>query len=101
MNFSIDKLRSDILAANEGGGGIFVVTHAAVVEILDAFLSGVIGANEVAEWAEFLDANEDVEFESDEFLPNIIFELSSPEINYYQNAARAAEIINILKINSG
>lgn len=95
--FSVDKLRSAVSAARDSQAGEFVVTTAALIEVLEAFLSGLIDKEDVAIWAEFFDANEDVELESDKLLPSIIFELSSPEINGYLDSRRAAQILRLLK----
>ena len=58
---------------------------------LDAFLDGNVSAAEVHEWAEGYDANDNIEFEV-EALKDVVFELTSPEINGALSVARAARI---------
>jgi hypothetical protein len=94
--FSIDKVRSDVLAAKVSGR-IYVLSSIDVAEVLQQFLVGLIRREDVAEWAEFFDVNEDVELESDEVLPSVLFELSSPEINGWPDQVRVKELIALLE----
>lgn len=74
---------------------VFLLTRRHVVSLLEALQSGSIGFDEVAEWAEYFDVNEDVELECDD-LADVIFELSSPEINGVPTAQRVREIIELM-----
>lgn len=91
--FSIESLRSIVSVAMERDGKSFMLTHSMVIEVLEAFIAGSIGKQDVAEWAEFFDVNEDVELESDALLPDVLFELSSPEINGGLDVDRARELV--------
>jgi hypothetical protein len=55
-------------------------------------LSGELSKEALAEWAEFFDANEDVDFEP-ERLVDIVFEMSSPEINEWMDDERARDLL--------
>ena len=91
--FSVDALRAKQLAAKEVGVPMFL-SLADVSAALMAFLSGELSTGEIADWAEFYDANDDVVFESDEVLPNVLFEISSPEINGWLDNERAKRLLS-------
>ena len=95
--FSIENIRLDVLAANAREGIPFVLTRDMVVDILKAYIAGLVSGAEVANWAEFFDVNEDIELETDELLPDVLFELSSPEVNGGLNKERALELVDILR----
>ncbi|PNS09846.1 hypothetical protein Lysil_1480 [Lysobacter silvestris] len=52
----------------------------------------------VEDWAENNDANDSIEFSSD-LVRDLVFELSSPEINGELSDERALQLIEILKSN--
>jgi len=93
--FSVEALRL-MVSATRRAGEEFVLNRLAVIEVLQAFIAGVLPSQDVVEWAEFFDVNEDVELEPDVSLPEILFELSSPEINGELDPDRARELIAIL-----
>lgn len=93
--FSIETLHS-LVSASTGSGKSFVLNVSAVIEVLQAFIAGTLNSQNVAEWADFFDVNEDVELESDVLLPDVLFELSSPEINGELNVDRARELVVLL-----
>jgi len=92
---SIETLHS-LVSASTGPGKNFVLNISAVIEVLQAFIAGTINSQNVAEWADFFDVNEDVELESDVLLPDVLFELSSPEINGELDVDRARELVMLL-----
>ena len=93
--FSIETLRSIISAAKLSGND-FVLNRSAVVEVLQAFIAGSVTSQDVAGWADFFEVNDDVELESDVLLPDVLFELSSPEINGGLDVDRARELVELL-----
>ena len=93
--FSVEALRSMVSAATRSGKD-FVLSRSAVIEVLQVFIAGSLSGQGVADWAEFFDTNEDIELESDEILPDVLFELSSPEINGELDVDRARKLIVIL-----
>lgn len=96
MKFSIDERRRGISDARDEGR-LFFLSRDAAIEILEAFIAGHVDEDGVSEWAELFDVNEDVILDSRDLLANIVFELSSPEINGCLEKDRAMEIISILK----
>jgi hypothetical protein len=98
--FSIETLRSIVSAATVSGKD-FVLNRSAVIEVLQAFIAGSVTGQNVAEWADFFDVNEDVELGSDLLLPDILFELSSPEINGELDVDRARKLVVILSNTKG
>lgn len=93
--FSVDVLRSDVAAA-KAQGRILMLTNASVVEAIRAFSEDLISKEELANWADFFDVNEDIELESDVVLPDVLFELASPEINGWPDEIRAAQLVTLL-----
>jgi len=93
--FSLSALRSKLASSKEEGIPLFL-SRSDIARALTAFLAGEIDENEVADWAEFYDANEAVEFESDAAIPEVLFDLSSPEINGRLDKARAREWLSRL-----
>ena len=93
--FSLETARSMVSAAI-GSGKDFVLNRSAVIEVLQAFLAGSITSQNVVEWADFFDVNENVELESDVLLPDVLFELSSPEINGELDVDRAGKLVVML-----
>lgn len=93
--FSTETLHS-IVSASARSGKNFVLNCSAVVEVLQAFIEGILTSQNVAEWADFFDVNENVELESDVLLPNVLFELSSPEINGELDVDRARKLVVLL-----
>lgn len=93
--YSVETLRSIVSAATKSGRD-FVLERSAVIEVLQAFVAGSLTSQGVAEWAEFFDVNEHIELESDVSLPDVLFELSSPEINGELDVDRARKLIMIL-----
>ena len=59
-------------------------------------MAGSLTNQNVVEWADFFDVNEDVELESNVLLPDVLFELSSPEINGELDVDRAGKLVEIL-----
>ncbi|GGA40373.1 hypothetical protein [Dyella nitratireducens] len=98
--FSIETLRSLVSAATVSGKD-FVLNRSAVIEVLQAFIAEAVSSQNVAEWADFFDVNEDVELESDALLPDVLFELSSPEINGELDVDRARKLVLILSNTNG
>jgi hypothetical protein len=98
--FSIETLSSTVSAATVSGKN-FLLNHSAVIEVLQAFITGSVTSQNVAEWANFFDVNEDVELESDLLLPDVLFELSSPEINGELDVDRARKLVEILSNTKG
>lgn len=92
---SLEALRSMVSAA-KSSGEYFVLNRSDVVQVLQAFVDGLLTTESVVEWAEFFDVNDDVELEPDVSMPDILFELSSPEINGELDVRRARELIAIL-----
>jgi hypothetical protein len=70
---------------------VVVLSIADVIRSLDEYLVGNVSAWELHDWAESYDANDDIEFEV-EALKDVVFELTSPEINGALSMARAARI---------
>ena len=68
-----------------------VLSVADVIRSLDEYLDGNVSAAQLHEWAEGYDANDNIEFEV-EALKDVVFELTSPEINGALSVARAARI---------
>lgn len=93
--FSVGLLRSMVSEATNSGKN-FVLNRSSVVEVLQAFVARSLTRQNVVDWAEFFDVNEDVELESDALLPDVLFELSSPEINGELDLDRARKLIVIL-----
>lgn len=93
--FSMDQVRERVRAAAEGGS-YFVLEHAAAAEVLRLFVAGSIDREGLVEWAEFFDFNEQVEYESDEVLPRLLFEMSSPEINGWPDVETAERFLTLL-----
>ncbi len=94
-NFFITKAQSEVQVAKLNNQ-LFLLTHTAAIEVISAFLSGSISKEELADWADFFDINEDVELESEEILPNILFELANPEINSWPDYERAMQLLGLL-----
>lgn len=91
----LSLLRAEVLSATARHGRL-LVTSSATIDVLKAFKNGQVSSKDVAEWAEFIDANEDVDLEENSHLPDVFFELSSPEINGLLDVKRATEIISLL-----
>lgn len=90
--FSLDVLHAKLATAKEAGQSL-LLSSSDVARALNAFLAGEITKEEIADWAEFYDANDGVEFEANEAIPNVIFGISSPEINGWLDDARARELL--------
>lgn len=99
FKFDLDRLRSSLVALKEAGE-LLPLSIAEVAGVLSAFVVGEISKEEIADWAEFYDGNEDVVLESDDLIPDVLFELSSPEINGWLQEVRARELISMLEQNS-
>lgn len=93
--FSLDVLHAKLAAAKEAGQSL-LLSSSDVARALNAFLAGEITKEEIADWAEFYDANDGVEFETNEAIPDVIFGISSPEINGWLDDARARELLSEL-----
>jgi|GEM_PF-1991000 len=94
--FSIEALRSTLAASKEAGSPLLLSIFD-VVKALNAFLVGEITKEEIADWADFYDANDDVVFEANEAIPNVIFDIANPEINGWLDDARAKELLSLLR----
>jgi hypothetical protein len=95
--FLVEKVRSDVLDAVENGR-TYTVTLACAIEALEAFIAGTISREDLTNWADFFDVNENVELESEEILPDVMFELSSPEINGLIDEERAGKLAEKLRM---
>jgi hypothetical protein len=91
-NYSVATLQSKVASAKSRGVE-FTLLSSDVASILSAFLAGQISEEDVANWAEFFDGNDDVEFEPGKSIPDVLFELSSPEINGRLEVQRAQELL--------
>jgi lysyl-tRNA synthetase class II len=89
--FSVSTLHESLVASRSLGRKLFL-SISDLEEALTAFLRGEISKEEIADWAEFYDANDDVVFETDEIMSTILFEISSPDINGWLDEARAEEL---------
>ena len=98
--FSVRELYLKLASSRDAGKPISLSTSD-IVRALNAFLAGEITKEEIAEWAEFYDANEDVEFEDNEAIPDVIFNMSSPEINGWLDDVRAHELLLLLSSPRG
>jgi hypothetical protein len=85
------ELQDQVRAARLRGEQ-YILSREAVEKILKSFLAGELSKEALAEWAEFFDANEDVDFEP-ERLVDIVFEMSSPEINEWMDDERARDLL--------
>lgn len=90
--FSMTALRSKLASSKESGSPI-LLSIADIEMALSAFISREINEEEIARWAEFYDANDAVVFESNEIIPDVVFEISSPEINGWLDEARARKLL--------
>ncbi|WP_396614776.1 hypothetical protein ACHZ97_09670 [Lysobacter soli] len=93
--FSLPTLRS-LLAASRESGVPLVLSIADIIKALSAFVAGEMTREEIADWADFYDANDDVTFADDESVPDVIFEVANPEINGWLDEPRAREILVLL-----
>lgn len=93
--FSVSLLNSKLASSREAGIPI-LLARSDVKKALNAFLAGEITKEEIADWAEFYDANDYVEFETNELIPDVIFEISSPEINGWLDEDRAKGWLSLL-----
>lgn len=98
--FSVETARSMVSEATAAGKD-FILNRSAVIEVLRAFMAGSLTSQDVVAWADFFDVNENVELESDVLLPDVLFELSSPEINGELNVERAVKLVAILSGTKG
>ncbi|WP_422506593.1 hypothetical protein [Stenotrophomonas sp. GZD-301] len=93
--YSLDVLHAKLAAAEESGQWL-LLSSLEVARALNAFLAGEITKEEIADWAEFHDANDGVAFETNEAIPAVIFAISSPEINGWLDNARARQLLSDL-----
>lgn len=100
--YSLSALKSRWSAA-KSNGEMLLLSRSEVIALLSDYEAGAISAETVSEWAEFFDGNEDVEFEpeAEGLLPDILFELASPEINGDLTADRAKSLKMLLSQKSG
>lgn len=84
------------LALSQKRGEPFTISSSDVASVLSAFLVGDISERDLVKWADFLDGNEDVEFEPNRMIPDVLFELSSPEINGRLEEQRARELLILM-----
>lgn len=94
-DFSVERIRSHVDSTKKAGR-THLITCLMVRCAIRAWLDGIISNEQLSEWADFIDANEDVELESDEVMPDVIFELASPEINGWPDQSRALELLDLL-----
>ncbi|MBF3377886.1 hypothetical protein [Leptospira borgpetersenii] len=80
---------------------IFIVDKGIILKYLLNYLNGNITADELSEWAYFIEVRDDVgvDIENAKILRDIIFWLSSPELNYELNQVNVKEIF-IEKLNA-
>lgn len=91
----LNELKEQIRAEVRRGRP-FPVSIVFVAGLLEAFLSGDISSEEISEYAEFLDVNDDIEFD-DVVCADVVFRMSSPEINGDMTADRAADLLGELR----
>lgn len=72
--------------------------HAHVVRTLRRYLDGELDADSVARWASLLEMRDDLDFGDDPepILPDVLFELATPEINHPVTNGSAARLIALL-----
>ncbi|MBB4963474.1 hypothetical protein [Saccharothrix violaceirubra] len=77
-----------------------VVTSAHVVGVLGRYLAGALSAEDVELWAEALAGRDDVGFVegTEDELKQVLFELSTPEINWPIGPAMASGWITRLQV---
>jgi hypothetical protein len=88
---SVSTLHASLVASRSLGRKLFL-SVSDLEEALTAFLRGEISKEEIADWAEFYDANDDVVFETDEIMSTVLFEISSSDINGWLDEERAEEL---------
>lgn len=96
LEYSVSELRSRLSALKAVGGSLFL-SRVDIAKALKAFIASEIDAEEIAAWAEFYDANDGVVFEQNPLIPDVIFDLSSPEINGQLDEERAKHWLNLLE----
>ena len=75
-----ETLKQQLFTAEEES---FLVEQLTIRSLLGRFLDEKITAEELSQFAELLDGNEAVDYESEqrEIIADVLFDLSSPEIN--------------------
>lgn len=65
------------------GAPLLVLTKSDFLHVLDRYLAGQISTSELQEWAENLEARDDVAFDEKdkELLDDIFFRIATPEVN--------------------
>ena len=78
---------------------LVMFTRGDTQRILDAYLSGVMQESEVQDWANVLEARDDIGFEagSEDILKEFIFRLANPEIKQPLNHEAAVEQRRLLE----
>lgn len=99
---SLQSLRARLFEARARNESLELKASEAI-DVLSAFQAGAIDGPAVAAWAEFFDGNEDVDFEQgfEDVMPDMLFELASPEINGELTPARASVLMETLKRKPG
>jgi hypothetical protein len=67
----------------DGSQGLVTLGRMDARRVLDRYASGDLSADECAQWAEALEAREDVDYENghEDALTGLLFEMANPEIN--------------------
>ena len=75
------------------------ISRSALTQLILRFQSGDIGADELSSWAELLDAADEVVYESgyEEVVGEVLFVLSTPEINHPLSQSQCAELLQSLE----
>lgn len=93
----VDVLEERVAALGwSDGPEVATLENAHIVHTLERYLEGAIDAESVARWASLLEMRDELQFGdgSDEtMLPDVLFELATPEINHALTGESAIRLI--------
>ena len=77
----------------------FLLSRSATIRVLEDFVAGRLSTTEVEQWADSLDAMDDVQYEAghEGVIADVLFQLGAPEINRALDAQIAASLIAKLR----
>lgn len=96
FNGSLDEVKAEL--ANyplEIEEPLVKITHGGLIKVLEKSIRHS-QFSELVAWANFVELREDIDYESD-LLKQLLFELSTPEINYPITGKRLTELCEELK----
>jgi hypothetical protein len=100
LNFSrdLESIRLDLKNFKWDSKEIMLLERVHLKDILSKFINGKISNEEISDWADLVEARDDIGYEIsyEDLIKEIIFNLANPEINYPLNSKEAKKYMEKL-----